>query len=167
VEGGADLRTELSTLGLRLAVSRVVSFARWVTPAAEARRFDARFFLCKAPAGQPGAHDEHETMASFWATPKELLGRFSRREVALAPPTHRTLELLSAFSTADLALAWARTTSLAPICPELKPHEDARGKTMALVLPGDPEHQLREARVPGRSRYVLRDEQWLAEEPPT
>jgi 8-oxo-dGTP pyrophosphatase MutT (NUDIX family) len=166
VEGGADLRAELRALGIKLRLSRVVPFSRWVTPSAEARRYDARFFVCKAPAGQSGAHDQHETMASFWATPKEILERFSRREVELAPPTHRTLEILSGFSSVDALIAWTETTTLAPICPELKPQKDHKGETLALVLPGDPEHELKEARAPGKSRYVLRDGQWLAEDAP-
>ena len=171
VAGGADLRAELRALGIELRLARVIPFSRWVTPIAEARRYDARFFVCKAPAGQSGAHDEHETMASFWATPTELLARFSRREVELAPPTHRTVESLARFTTADEIIAWCQRAgaevSLAPICPELKPHTDARGDTLALVLPGDPEHELEESRSPGKSRYVLRDGQWLSEDPPS
>ncbi len=166
VTSGADLREELHALGIKLRLSRVVPFSRWVTPSAEARRYDARFFVCKAPAGQSGAHDEHETMASFWATPQELLARFSRREVELAPPTHRTLEILAGFASADEIIAWCASVELAPICPELKPQNDAKGDTLALVLPGDPEHELKDPRTPGKSRYVLRDGQWLPEVAP-
>ncbi len=167
VAGGAELRTELRALGIKLHLARVVPFSRWVTPSAEARRYDARFFVCKAPAGQSGAHDDHETMASFWATPKELLARFSRREVELAPPTHRTLELLAGFESADAIIAWCATANLAPVCPALKPVKDARGDTLALVLPGDREHETKDARTPGKSRYVLRDGQWLPEDAPS
>jgi hypothetical protein len=37
---------------------------------------------------------------------------------------------------------------------------------MAIVLPGDPEHDLPEPRVPGRSRFVLRQDRWLPEDAP-
>jgi hypothetical protein len=37
---------------------------------------------------------------------------------------------------------------------------------MAIVLPGDPEHEVREARVAGKSRYVMRDGRLLPEDPP-
>jgi len=166
VADGADLRTELGALGIKLRLSRVVPFSRWVTPSAEARRYDARFFVCKAPAGQSGAHDEHETMASFWATPKEILARFTKREVELAPPTHRILTILADFKNADEVLAYCTQVNLAPICPELKPHKDEKGETLALVLPGDPEHELKESRIPGKTRHVLRDGQWLPEDAP-
>lgn len=152
----------LEARALRLDLAALRPFARWITPEAEARRFDARFFLAVAPAGQSGAHDEHETMASFWATPVEVLRRFHAGEVQLAPPTHRILTLLGELKDAAEAVAFADTSNLDPICPRLVP----QGDTLALLLPGDPEHEVREARVPGRSRYVLRGERWLSEEPP-
>jgi hypothetical protein len=37
---------------------------------------------------------------------------------------------------------------------------------MALVLPGDPAHDVRESRVPGKSRYVLRDGHFVPEDAP-
>jgi hypothetical protein len=39
--------------------------------------------------------------------------------------------------------------------------------TVALALPGDPEHDVRESRVPGRSRYVLRGDRFLPEDAPS
>lgn len=152
----------LSQSNLKMDLAALVPLSRWVTPVAEARRFDARFFLAKAPVGQHGAHDESETMASFWATPAELLQRFEKGEVNLAPPTHRTVEALVAFDTADSALTAAASACLEPICPQLVRQAD----TLALTLPGDPEHPIKEARIAGKSRYVLRGEKWLPEDAP-
>lgn len=137
-------------------------FARWVTPEAETRRYDTRFFVAVAPPGQSGAHDEHETMASFWAAPAEVLRRFEAGDVQLVPPTHRSLELLATCKDTDAVLALADAASLAPIMPRLVP----AGETIALVLPGDPEHASQDAITPGRSRYVLRGERWLPEDAP-
>jgi len=103
-----------------------------------------------------GAHDEHETTASFWATPSAVLERFAARELLLAPPTHRVLQVLSAARDTAGAIAIAAASCLEPICPRLVPHRDAEGDTMALVLPGDPEHDVQVARVAGASRYILR-----------
>ena len=157
-----SLRAFLAQAKLRIDLAALTPLARWVTPTAEARRFDARFFVAMAPAGQNGAHDESETMASFWATPEDLLHRFSKGEVALAPPTHRTVEGLLAFRTAAEAIAAAKDACLAPICPTLV----RQGETLALTLPGDPEHPVKEMRIAGKSRYVLRGEQWLPENAP-
>jgi hypothetical protein len=95
-----------------------------------------------------------------------VLKRFEAGEVQLMPPTHRTIAVLAGCATTDAVLAMAETSCLDPICPRLVQHKDEAGETMALVLPGDPEHTVREERVPGGSRYVLRGDRWLAENPP-
>jgi 8-oxo-dGTP pyrophosphatase MutT (NUDIX family) len=161
------LRAFLSKRRLRLDLAALHPFARWITPAAESRRFDARFFIAIAPEGQTGFHDEHETMASFWAAPAEVLRRFEAGEVQLMPPTHRTIAMLAdCTSTADV-LTMADSSNLDPICPRLVKHAEGAGETLALALPGDPEHDVREQRVPGPTRYVLRGERWLSEDPPS
>jgi 8-oxo-dGTP pyrophosphatase MutT (NUDIX family) len=165
-EPGA-LRAFLTERGLRLDLQALHPLARWITPEAEARRYDARFFVAVAPNGQTGAHDEHETMASFWASPAEILRRWAAGEVQLAPPTHATLAQLAACASSESVLEAASKTSLDPICPRLVPQKAEDGTdTMALVLPGDPEHEISEVRLPGPSRYVLRGDRWLPENAP-
>jgi 8-oxo-dGTP pyrophosphatase MutT (NUDIX family) len=160
------LRTFLAHRGLRLDLATLHPLARWITPEAEPRRFDARFFVAIAPEGQTGLHDERETMASFWASPAEVLRRFEAGEVQLMPPTHRTIAMLAGCASTDAVLAMAASSCLDPICPRAVEQHDARGETMALVLPGDPEHEVREPRAPGGSRYVLRGDRWQPENPP-
>jgi 8-oxo-dGTP pyrophosphatase MutT (NUDIX family) len=157
-----SLRTFLTERSLKLDLRALAPLSRWITPKVEARRFDARFFVARAPEGQQGAHDMTETMASFWDTPSNILQRFDRAEIQLAPPTHRTLQILAECTNVEAALSRARASSLAPICPELVQQAD----TMALVLPGDPQHSIQEARIAGPSRYVLRGEHWRAESLP-
>ena len=94
LEGGESFATLLEQAGIRLATDRLIPFARWVTPTAESRRYDARFYLARAPEGQGGLHDEHETVSSVWSTPARMLGAFDAGDVFLAPPTTRCLELL-------------------------------------------------------------------------
>jgi 8-oxo-dGTP pyrophosphatase MutT (NUDIX family) len=150
----------------RLDLAALHPLARWITPVAESRRFDARFFLYVADSTLTGAHDEHETTASFWAAPAEVLRRFAAGELQLAPPTHRTLEVFADASDARDAVRMADSSCVEAICPRLVTHRDARGETVALVLPGDPEHDLREPRSPGKSRYVLRGDRFVPEDPP-
>jgi 8-oxo-dGTP pyrophosphatase MutT (NUDIX family) len=161
-----SLRSFLAKKRLRLDLAALHPFARWITPTAEARRFDARFFVAIAPKGQVGAHDEHETMSSFWASPEEAMRRFDAGEVQLMPPTHRTFLVLADCTSTKDVLSMAESSCLDPIQPTLVKHKDASGETLALVLPGDPEHDVRETRVAGPSRYVLRGERWRAENPP-
>jgi 8-oxo-dGTP pyrophosphatase MutT (NUDIX family) len=160
-------RKEATLLALLAAERRVldlaslVPFARWITPVAESRRYDTRFYLFAGGAALTGAHDDHETTASFWAAPEEVLRRFDARELQLAPPTHRTLEILAGAPTAAAAVALAEGACLDPVCPRLVP----TGGTFALVLPGDPDHDVKEARSPGKSRYVLRGDRFVPEDP--
>lgn len=156
----------LADAGARADLAALHPFARWVTPAAETRRFDTRFYLMVTDGSTTGAHDNRETTASFWAPPAEVLRRFAAGELQLVPPTHRTLELLAAAGDARGAIDLAARACLEPICPRLVTHSDASGEAMALVLPGDPAHELRDPRVPGRSRYVLRGDRFLPEDPP-
>ncbi len=161
LEGGRTLADVLIARGARLSLDALVPWARWVTPEAEARRFDARFFLLLLPEHQRGAHDDHEITHSFWSRPAGVLDRFLRGEIFLAPPTCRTLELLAACASIDSAVALANEQSLLPVCPRFVPDDAAP----YLALPGDPSHDVPEKRVPGKTRFVLRDGKFLSEDP--
>jgi 8-oxo-dGTP pyrophosphatase MutT (NUDIX family) len=145
-------REAVTSRGLVLDLAALQPFARWVTPEAEARRYDTRFYLMKAPEGQSGAHDQHETVSSFWASPAEILRRWEAGVVQLMPPTHATIALLASCSDTEDAFRLASANCLDPIQPRLV----VKDGTMALVLPGDPEHEVKEKRlIGGASRYVI------------
>jgi 8-oxo-dGTP pyrophosphatase MutT (NUDIX family) len=152
----------LGRRGLSLALGQLAPFARWVTPEAETRRFDARFYLLVKPEGQSGRHDDRETTMSLWARPADVLDRAGRGEFFLAPPTSRTLELLAGARGVHGALSLAARQTLRPICPRFVPGDGIRPSFLA--LPGDPAHEVREYRVDGPSRYVLRDDRFVSED---
>ena len=160
--GETTLRALLAESGRTMDLASLVPFARWITPIAEARRYDTRFFVFVAGDALTGAHDDHETTASFWARPSEVLRRFVAAELQLAPPTHRTLEILAGAKDARDAVAIAEASCLDPVCPRMV----TAGEAVALVLPGDPEHDVKEPRSPGKSRYVLRGDRFLPEDAP-
>jgi 8-oxo-dGTP pyrophosphatase MutT (NUDIX family) len=162
----AALRSFLSERSLLLDLGALHPLSRWVTPEAESRRYDARFFVAVAPPDQAGTHDDHETTASFWASPEEILRRWEAGEVQVAPPTHRTLMLLASCKTTQDVLALADASCLDPICPRLVRQTTDTLETLALALPGDPEHEVQARRIDGPSRYVLRGDRWLAEDAP-
>lgn len=130
------LAAALAARGLRLDTARLTTLSRWVTPEAEHRRFDTRFYVLVAPAGQDAEHDEHETTESFWAAPAAVLARWDAGEVMLAPPTSHTLTVLARARTVDEVLALARTHPLEAVCP----HFTLDGADAVLALPGDPLH---------------------------
>jgi hypothetical protein len=147
--------------GLVLDVGRMEALARWITPTAEPRRYDTRFYILPLPPGQHGAHDDHETTQSFWATPERILTRWAAGELFLAPPTTHTIELLGRAATVAEALALARSQSLRPVCP----HFTQAGDNPILTLPGDPLHPEpseppEDADAP--TRFVLRNGRFIA-----
>ena len=58
------------------------------------------------------------------------------------------------------ALALADEQSLLPVCPRFVASDPPM-----LVLPGDPEHEVRDQRVAGPTRFVLRDGKFLSDDP--
>lgn len=145
-------------MGTRLVdTASLVPFARWVTPEAEVRRFDARFFLTRLPGGQVGRHDNHETTRGLWASPQAMLRSFSDGEVFLAPPTLRCLELLAQVQSYAQAVAVASEQSLLPICPQLVP-----GEPLRLILPGHPDHPVADKRVDGSTAFAMDQGRFLS-----
>ncbi|HEU4533963.1 MAG TPA: hypothetical protein VFS00_07595, partial [Polyangiaceae bacterium] len=162
VAAGGPLAQALARRNLRLDLAALRPFARWVTPQAEPRRYDAFFFLLRLPEGQRGESDLGETTRGFWATPTEVIKRFTEGTLMLAPPTLRCLELLAAEASIESAFALAERQSLLPVCPQFVPGADPP----ALVLPGDPAHAVAERRVAGPLRFVLREGRFLSEGAP-
>jgi len=86
-------------------------YNRFVTPLGRPRRFDTRFFVAEAPAGQAGYHDDIETVESIWISPADALARNAAREFDLMNVTRMQLEKLAEFSSAaDLLADSARKT---------------------------------------------------------
>ena len=161
---GAALSELLAGRGLRADVARLEAIARWVTPAAETRRYDTRFYLLACPEGQSGRHDEHETTTSFWKRPSEVLELWERGEVFLAPPTARTLDVLSPAESVESALEIARSEPLDPLCPFFT----REGDSVLLALPGDPLYpELHPEPVDPRAptRFVMQDGRFVPQRP--
>lgn len=119
IEAYAALRARLSagemTLtdlcrdrGVTLALDQLAFFSHWVTPVGPPRRYDTRFFVAVAPAGQTALHDGEETIAHVWIRPAEALERSRRGSLSLASPTIRTLKALTSFPTTAALMDYAR-----------------------------------------------------------
>ncbi len=98
----------LARHSLLLPAGEFVYVDRWITPPNRPRRFDARFFLARAPHGQHGSHDNNETVHSLWLRPAEALARSERKEIEIAFATGVVLKELAGFATVDEAMAHAR-----------------------------------------------------------
>lgn len=99
--------------GLSLAADELVYFSHWVTPPGRAKRFDTRFFIARAPAGQDSSHDDDELVEQLWIAPAAALTR--SEPLKLMTPTLKTLEAIARFADVDALLAWAREERAVPL----------------------------------------------------
>jgi glyoxylase-like metal-dependent hydrolase (beta-lactamase superfamily II)/8-oxo-dGTP pyrophosphatase MutT (NUDIX family) len=90
----ADFAGLCADLDLELATDELVEIARWTTPRAYPRRFDARFFAAELPPGATLAPDPHEVVAHAWLTPRAALAAMAAGTIGLWPPTSTTLQRL-------------------------------------------------------------------------
>jgi 8-oxo-dGTP pyrophosphatase MutT (NUDIX family) len=105
VEGGATFGGALRELGMEPAFDRLIMFARWVTPAQVRRRFDARFFLARLPAGQSVHPQEEEVADWMWISPERAL---ADPEVMLVYATRVVLESVATGENVAALMARAR-----------------------------------------------------------
>lgn len=132
----ADNRLSFDALlreeGLTLEVDSLVYFAHWITPPGSPRRYDTRFFVAYAPAGQEPVHDNEEMVESIWMSPRDGVARHKSGEMKLMTPTSHTLKLFARYDTADALLKGLRAL---PDVPCIAPRIHPSGRR---VLPGEP-----------------------------
>ena len=109
---------QFATLVEAIDAAALVPWVRWVTPEISPRRFDARFFLARAPAGQEPRVDGREATEGLWISPRAALGRWLDGDMLLAPATAKCLERCSPTRRSGRALAAA--ASRPP--PVMMPH---------------------------------------------
>lgn len=119
--GELSLHEICVTHELTLAVDRIHYYNRVVTPAGRPRRFDTRFFIAEAPAGQTGEHDDIETVDSLWVTPQDALAKFAAGEFGLMRITEMQLTEMAAHPTMDALLEMARTRQKFPVSRPVLP----------------------------------------------
>ncbi|MGH7444065.1 MAG: NUDIX hydrolase, partial [Longimicrobiales bacterium] len=109
----------LTAEDIRLDFRCTAYCAHWITPVAEPRRYDTRFFLAEVPPGCVAKIDEREMSELVWLTPMQALRNFEEGTLPMVFPTVRTLHELARFQTIDEALDYYRTTTIRPIQPRL------------------------------------------------
>jgi 8-oxo-dGTP pyrophosphatase MutT (NUDIX family) len=95
-EGTVALGDLLDRHALVLRADLLHPWAHWLTPEAEPRRFDTRFFVAELPAGQCAREVLGEADRAGWVLAREALERSDAGEVALMPPTRVCLEEIAA-----------------------------------------------------------------------
>jgi 8-oxo-dGTP pyrophosphatase MutT (NUDIX family) len=121
---------------LLFALDQLHYYAHWITPEARSERFDTYFFIAPYPLGQEATHDQKETTAGAWLTPRRALEENLTGEVILSPPTLKTLEDLSRFGKIEEILDALKKEAIEPVLPVLTKISDHP----LLVFPWDPEY---------------------------
>ncbi len=119
--------------GLRWDLRGLVYYSHWLTPRTVPKRFDTRFFIAHAPAGQTAQADMGEAVELMWLTPAEALQ--PARGLKLMPVTRRTLQELARQPNAEAAIAAARARQHQVALIEPRVAQNAKGRHV--VLPGD------------------------------
>jgi 8-oxo-dGTP pyrophosphatase MutT (NUDIX family) len=112
LESGRSFSEALREVGLTPAFEDLVLFARWVTPAQLRRRFDARFYLARLPAGQSVHPQEGEVTSWRWISPREAL---VNEDVTLVYATRAVLESVAAAREAETLFEQARLLREVPV----------------------------------------------------
>ncbi len=126
IEAERTFSETLIDLEVRLDATAVRYFSRWITPPTVAQRFDARFFVARAPEGQVAEADHLETYDGRWVRPLDALAAAERGELQLIFPTIKHLERVAQFATVADLIAFADTKKTIPVTP------DVRGVTFSI-----------------------------------
>jgi 8-oxo-dGTP pyrophosphatase MutT (NUDIX family) len=114
---GAPLAELLGAHALTLDTSALTYYSNWITPASEPIRFDAHFFVARAPEGQAGLADATEVHDGRWFVPRRALASAERKELTIRFPTQKHLERLARFEELEAFMAHARARNVLPIEP--------------------------------------------------
>jgi 8-oxo-dGTP pyrophosphatase MutT (NUDIX family) len=112
---------------LSVVLDDVVYFSHWITPEAEPRRYDTRFFAAALPDGRTIRADEREMVDALWISPADALERFSANRLPMVFPTVRTLQELAKFGSVAEALKALRKRDVEPVLPRLVRTENGVG----------------------------------------
>jgi 8-oxo-dGTP pyrophosphatase MutT (NUDIX family) len=104
-DGSVSLAELLIRRNLVLRADLLRPWSRWITPEAEERRYDTRFFVATMPADQRAAGGTGESDRAAWLRPAAAVAAAAAGELTLLPPTAITLGELAAFPDIPAVLA--------------------------------------------------------------
>lgn len=117
--GETSFAEAVRALGVRIDAGALRYFSRWVTPPGEPRRFDARFFVARAPAEQIAEADAVEVHDGRWLRPADALALAARGELRLIFPTVKHLERIAPYATIDALFAFAERKPIVTVAPSV------------------------------------------------
>jgi 8-oxo-dGTP pyrophosphatase MutT (NUDIX family) len=118
-------------LDVRIDLTALTVFARWITPAMMHKRFDTWFYLARANSEQLAVCDGWETVDAEWIAPAEAIRLAASGARTVIFPTRMNLQLLAEASSASDAIARANERDLVVVEPKVQ----AREGGSVLVIP--------------------------------
>ena len=121
----------LEAMDAAVDTGKLAYLAHWITPEAEPRRFDTRFFLAELPAkAVVEAHAEELTEAR-WLSPAAALAAYEAGELRMLPPTIHTLRRLTPFEDVAAVRVGLGDAPVPTFLPRL--HGTAEGVVIEVV----------------------------------
>ncbi|HEY2041683.1 MAG TPA: NUDIX hydrolase [Jatrophihabitans sp.] len=116
----AAIRETVEEVDVVLPPDALRPWARWITPAAEPRRYDTYFFIAGLPEGLNAAAVTSEASHADWIGVAAALAEYEAGQRPMLPPTICTLTELLPFGTVAEALAVAGQRVITPVQPQIR-----------------------------------------------
>jgi 8-oxo-dGTP pyrophosphatase MutT (NUDIX family) len=138
----AAIRETVEEVDVVLPPEALHPWARWITPAAEPRRFDTYFFVAALPAGLAAAAVTSEASHADWIGVADALAEYEAGDRPMLPPTFSTLAEVGRFSAVEEVLAVAGERVITPVQPVIRRDESGAlvadlGNGTVLPLPAE------------------------------
>lgn len=127
LEHRAVLLDVMDALDAAPDISRTVYCSHWVTPVAEPRRYDTRFFITELPTGTNVTIDEREMSDVAWLTAEVALLRYREGTLPMVFPTIKTIQMLAGYRSVDEMLTAFRDADVPATLPRLVRTDDGVG----------------------------------------
>jgi glyoxylase-like metal-dependent hydrolase (beta-lactamase superfamily II)/8-oxo-dGTP pyrophosphatase MutT (NUDIX family) len=135
--GEIDISQACAMLQAGIDTACLHPFSHWITPLAAPKRFDTRFFVAAAPAGQVATADGQESQSLRWIRPADALAAHEAGVFPLEVPTWHTLRSLQRFDRAAAVIAHAATPrTIEPVMPRVA-RRSSSGSAIVRLLPND------------------------------
>jgi glyoxylase-like metal-dependent hydrolase (beta-lactamase superfamily II)/8-oxo-dGTP pyrophosphatase MutT (NUDIX family) len=133
VRDRAALPDILTGNGWVLRADLLRAWSNWITPEAEPRRYDTRFFVAELPEGQQADARTTEVTEARWWRPADALDAWRSGDIQLLPPTWVSLEQIAELPDVAAVLRAADERPITPLIPKVR----REGEKILLSLPGE------------------------------
>lgn len=123
---------------LTIPAHSVYYVGHWITPEGPPRRYDTRFFVTLAPAGQVAMQDDLETIHHMWVAPRDALAQHEEGLIEMITPTIWHLRFLERYATTgELVASMSELGAVPTIQPQVVVDEHGERQVVVPIDPND------------------------------